>query len=178
MCAFAGSKALADSGIHKPTDLIEFPWDKKKNLSIFRSKDIDELQAEIAAINAQQKRKQRGIVLTAFFASRMSLYHNDSTLSNSANTSSASTFAYRCVCVIFDVPASLTHSQHTVPQHPRRKRMPALTCVVSRLVIPVTVAIVFRLLLHVWSATFGTDRHSPQSPKPSAIPEYKTQHQS
>ena len=58
MCAFAGSKALADSGIHKPTDLIEFPWDKKKEPEHISQQDIDELQAEIAAINAQHGRSE------------------------------------------------------------------------------------------------------------------------
>ena len=50
MQAFCGGKALNEAGIHKPTDLIKFPWDTQP-VPISQSEE-DELQAEMAAINA------------------------------------------------------------------------------------------------------------------------------
>lgn len=55
MCAFSGSKALNEAGIYKPTDLLELPWDEKPKEPDITQQDIDELQAEMAALNAQNE---------------------------------------------------------------------------------------------------------------------------
>ena len=52
MCAFAGSKALKEAGINGPIDLQHFPWDKPSAPPISED-EKNELQAEIAAMNAQ-----------------------------------------------------------------------------------------------------------------------------
>lgn len=54
MQAFCGGKALSEAGIHQPTDLIKFPWDTDKR-SPLSDDDIADLQAEMAAMNAQNK---------------------------------------------------------------------------------------------------------------------------
>ena len=54
MQAFCGGKALIEAGIHKPTDLIKFPWDTDQR-SPLSDDDIADLQAEMAAMNAQNK---------------------------------------------------------------------------------------------------------------------------
>ena len=51
MQAFCGGKALNEAGIHKPTDLIKFPWDSAPVANITEDEAL-ELQAEIDAINA------------------------------------------------------------------------------------------------------------------------------
>ena len=51
MQAFCGGKALNEAGIHKPTDLIKFPWDSAPVAPITEDEAL-ELQAEIDAINA------------------------------------------------------------------------------------------------------------------------------
>lgn len=50
MEAFCGSKNLRESGINSPTDLIQFPWEKT-TANLPSQDEIDELQAEMAAIN-------------------------------------------------------------------------------------------------------------------------------
>lgn len=54
MQAFCGGKALSEAGIHKPTDLIKFPWDTDQR-SPLSDADVADLQAEMAAMNAQNK---------------------------------------------------------------------------------------------------------------------------
>ena len=43
---------MNEAGIYKPTDLIEFPWDKEPTTPVSKA-DIDELQADMAAYNQQ-----------------------------------------------------------------------------------------------------------------------------
>ena len=54
MQAFCGGKALNEAGIHKPTDLIKFPWDSAPVAPLSQS-EVEDMQAEIDAINAQNK---------------------------------------------------------------------------------------------------------------------------
>ena len=51
MAAQVGSKALNEAGIYKPTDLIQFPWDKEPTVPL-SDEERDEMQAEMAAMNA------------------------------------------------------------------------------------------------------------------------------
>ena len=51
MQAFCGGKALNEAGIHKPTDLIKFPWDSATVATITED-EVKDMQAEIAAMNA------------------------------------------------------------------------------------------------------------------------------
>lgn len=46
---------LKKSGILRPTDLIKFPWERERVVEVSQE-DIDELQAEMAAMNAQQQK--------------------------------------------------------------------------------------------------------------------------
>jgi hypothetical protein len=52
MMAFCGGDALKKEGIYKPSDLIKFNWDAP-NIAPITEDEVDELQAEMAAINAQ-----------------------------------------------------------------------------------------------------------------------------
>ena len=54
MASFVGGDKLAEKGIHKPTDLTKFPWDTDQK-SPLSDADVADLQAEMAAINAQNK---------------------------------------------------------------------------------------------------------------------------
>lgn len=54
MQAFCGGKALNEAGIHKPTDLIKFPWDTAPVTPLTQS-EVEEMQAEIDAMNARVK---------------------------------------------------------------------------------------------------------------------------
>ena len=51
MSSFCGSEAMQKAGIHKPTDLIKFPWDALPTMPISQE-EAKELQAEMEAINA------------------------------------------------------------------------------------------------------------------------------
>ena len=51
MRAFAGDDGLAEAHIHGPGDLLKLPWDSKQAPPITQE-EADELQAEMAAINA------------------------------------------------------------------------------------------------------------------------------
>lgn len=42
---------LRKAGINRPTDLIKFPWERVAEITISQE-DIDELQAEMAAMNS------------------------------------------------------------------------------------------------------------------------------
>ena len=44
---------LKKAGINRPADLIKFPWERVAEITISQE-DIDELQAEMAAMNANQ----------------------------------------------------------------------------------------------------------------------------
>ena len=44
---------LKKAGINRPTDLIKFPWERVAEITISQE-DIDELQAEMTAMNANQ----------------------------------------------------------------------------------------------------------------------------
>ena len=52
MCAFASSKSLHEAGIHSPTDLIKFPWEKEPAPPL-TEQEYDELQDLMAAENAR-----------------------------------------------------------------------------------------------------------------------------
>jgi hypothetical protein len=56
MAAFCGSEGLSKSGIHKPTDLIIFPWEKEPTAPL-SDVEVAEMQAEMAALNALNKAK-------------------------------------------------------------------------------------------------------------------------
>ena len=60
MCAFAGSKSLNESGIHGPKDLLPLPWDTDDfdTANLPTEDEIKEMQAEMAAINAQLQAAQ------------------------------------------------------------------------------------------------------------------------
>ena len=55
MASQVGGKALSEAGIHKPTDLIKFPWEKQPIANI-SDEDVAAMQAELAAINAQKNK--------------------------------------------------------------------------------------------------------------------------
>lgn len=60
MCAFAGSKSLNESGIHGPKDLLPLPWDTEDDIPTLSDEEYAEMQADIAAWNAQlQKADQQ-----------------------------------------------------------------------------------------------------------------------
>lgn len=60
MCAFAGSKSLNESGIHSPKDLLPLPWDTEDDIPSLSDEEYAEMQADIAAWNAQlQKADQQ-----------------------------------------------------------------------------------------------------------------------
>lgn len=46
MAAYAGSKSLAESGIHNPTDLLPFPWEKGPTQPM-SDEEIKEMQEEM-----------------------------------------------------------------------------------------------------------------------------------
>ena len=54
MASFVGGDKLSEKGINSPKDLIKFPWDTGQR-SPLSDDDIADLQAEIAAMNAQNK---------------------------------------------------------------------------------------------------------------------------
>ena len=54
MASFVGGDKLSEKGINSPKDLIKFPWDTDQR-SPLSDDDIADLQAEIAAMNAQNK---------------------------------------------------------------------------------------------------------------------------
>ena len=56
MEAQCGTENLRKSGIHDPTDLIKFPWDKPQAPPI-SDEERNELQAEMDAINAEAMKK-------------------------------------------------------------------------------------------------------------------------
>ena len=47
-------KALAEAGIHGPTDLLKFPWDTDTTPELTQE-DVDDIVAELEAINADNK---------------------------------------------------------------------------------------------------------------------------
>jgi hypothetical protein len=53
MAAQAGSKALHEAGIYKPTDLIQFPWDEIEQSKPLTDDERTQLQAEMDAMNAE-----------------------------------------------------------------------------------------------------------------------------
>ena len=56
MCSFAGGKSLAEAGIHRPSDLLPFPWEQEDNrlaASSLTDEDRADLQALIAAEQAR-----------------------------------------------------------------------------------------------------------------------------
>ena len=55
MSAQVGSDGMRKSNITKPTDLIEFPWERETTHVNVSQEDIDEMQALMDSINAQQK---------------------------------------------------------------------------------------------------------------------------
>jgi len=58
MAAQAGSRELATHGINGPVDLMPLPWDSDGNRpERLSDADIAELQAEIDAINGNNKEK-------------------------------------------------------------------------------------------------------------------------
>ena len=57
MSAQVGSKELNEAGIYKPTDLIQFPWDKEPSVPL-SDEERDELKAEMAAMNEQLAKEQ------------------------------------------------------------------------------------------------------------------------
>ena len=54
MASLVGGDKLSEKGINSPKDLIKFPWDTDQR-SPLSDDDIADLQAEIAAMNAQNK---------------------------------------------------------------------------------------------------------------------------
>lgn len=54
MAAQVGGKALAEAGIHGPTDLLKFPWDTDTTPELTQE-DVDDIVAELEAINADNK---------------------------------------------------------------------------------------------------------------------------
>ena len=52
MTAQVGSKGMQQAHINKPSDLIEFPWDKSEALPIAVD-EVRQMQAEMKAYNSQ-----------------------------------------------------------------------------------------------------------------------------
>lgn len=55
MSAQVGSDGMRKSNITKPTDLIEFPWERETARVNVTQSDIDEMQAFMNSINTQQQ---------------------------------------------------------------------------------------------------------------------------
>lgn len=57
MRAQVGDDSLKKSGIHKPTDLLQFPWEKEQSepSSMPTEADIAEMQAMMREMNAQNE---------------------------------------------------------------------------------------------------------------------------
>ena len=53
MSAQVGSDGMRKSNINKPTDLIEFPWERETVHVNVSQEDIDEMQALMDSMNAQ-----------------------------------------------------------------------------------------------------------------------------
>jgi hypothetical protein len=53
MCAFAGSKALIETGINSAKDLLPFPWDTDHS-DLPTEDEVADIVAEMEAINAQR----------------------------------------------------------------------------------------------------------------------------
>ena len=53
MSSFCGGKSMREAGIFSVKDLIELPTDKNVTTPNISQEDIDELQAEMDAINAE-----------------------------------------------------------------------------------------------------------------------------
>ena len=53
MASFVGGDKLSEKGINSPKDLLKFPWDTQP-VSLSKS-EVEEMQAEIDAMNAQNK---------------------------------------------------------------------------------------------------------------------------
>jgi hypothetical protein len=56
MAAWNG-KGLSEAGIHGPADLLQFPWDKEPSVPL-SDEELDELKAEMAAMNEQLEKEQ------------------------------------------------------------------------------------------------------------------------
>ena len=54
MASFVGGDKLSEKGVNSPKDLMKLPWDTDQR-SPLSDDDIADLQAEMAAINAQNK---------------------------------------------------------------------------------------------------------------------------
>ena len=52
MASFVGGDKLSEKGINSPKDLLKFPWDSAP-VTPLTSDEVKEMQAEIAAMNAQ-----------------------------------------------------------------------------------------------------------------------------
>lgn len=55
MAAQVGGKELEKNGISSPNDLLTFPWERE-NHRLPTEEEVEELQDEIAAINAASKK--------------------------------------------------------------------------------------------------------------------------
>ena len=53
MSSFCGGKSMREAGIFSAKDLLELPTDNKESAPKISQEDINELQAEIDAINKQ-----------------------------------------------------------------------------------------------------------------------------
>jgi len=53
MSAFCGGESMRKVGIHNPTDLIKFTWEREAPPPVSQE-EIAQMQAEMDAINAQQ----------------------------------------------------------------------------------------------------------------------------
>lgn len=57
MAAQVGGKELASKGVHKLTDLLSLPWDTdQQEMSLPSEDDVKQMQAEMAAWNANLKK--------------------------------------------------------------------------------------------------------------------------
>ena len=52
MSAMVGSKAMSESGIHSPADLLKFPWEKVQ-ANVPTADEVSELQELMRNINSE-----------------------------------------------------------------------------------------------------------------------------
>ena len=56
MLAQIGSNGMRDAGIHKPTDLIQFPWEKEK-AELPTEDEMDDIRKDIEAFKKRRSKQ-------------------------------------------------------------------------------------------------------------------------
>ena len=58
MAAYVGSTSLAESGIYKPTDLLQFPWEKEPTQPM-SDDEIKEMQEEMKMFQDMMRNEEK-----------------------------------------------------------------------------------------------------------------------